>query len=69
MEADDFPLRFTLVLARKDADLVGAAAADASLSLPVAAAARGWFDDAVQAGRGGDDYSAVLAHIAGQASP
>jgi len=69
LEAGDFPLRFTLALARKDADLVGAAAVDAGLSLPVAAAARGWLDAAVQAGRGDDDYSAVLAHIAGQASP
>jgi 3-hydroxyisobutyrate dehydrogenase-like beta-hydroxyacid dehydrogenase len=69
LEANEFPLRFALALARKDADLVLAAAADAGVSLPVAAAARGWFDDAVNAGRGGDDYSAVLAHIAAAAPP
>ena len=68
LESGEFPLRFALGLARKDADLVLAAAADAGISLPVAAAARGWFDDAVSAGRGGDDYSSVLAHIAAAAS-
>lgn len=67
LESGDFPLRFGLALARKDADLVLAAAADAGVSLPVAAAARGWFDDAVQAGRGDEDYSSVLAHIAAAA--
>lgn len=67
LESGEFPLRFGLALARKDADLVLAAAAHAGLSLPVAVAARAWFDDAVQAGRGGDDYSAVLAHIAAAA--
>lgn len=68
LEAGELPLRFSLALARKDADLVLAAAADAGVSLPVAGAARGWLDDAVRSGRGGDDYSAVLAHIAAHGS-
>lgn len=68
LESGEFPLRFSLALARKDADLVLEAAADAGLSVPVVAAARGWLDGAVQAGRGDDDYSSVLAHIAEQAS-
>jgi 3-hydroxyisobutyrate dehydrogenase/2-hydroxy-3-oxopropionate reductase len=67
LEADEFPLRFSLALARKDADLVLAAAGEAGLPLPMAAAARGWLDEAVRDGRGDDDYSAVLAHIAGRA--
>jgi 3-hydroxyisobutyrate dehydrogenase/2-hydroxy-3-oxopropionate reductase len=64
VESDSFPLRFALALAKKDADLVASAAAGAGLSLPVAAAAREWLADAVGAGRGDDDYSSLLAHIA-----
>ena len=67
LDGAELPLRFSLALARKDADLVGQAADDAGLSLPVAAAAREWLHDAVRQGRGDDDYSALLAHIAGRA--
>jgi 3-hydroxyisobutyrate dehydrogenase-like beta-hydroxyacid dehydrogenase len=59
----EFPLRFAMALARKDANLVTAAAEEAGLRLPVAFAARSWVADAVAAGRGDEDYSAVLAHI------
>jgi 3-hydroxyisobutyrate dehydrogenase-like beta-hydroxyacid dehydrogenase len=59
----EFPLRFTMALARKDADLVTTAAEEAGLRLPVASAAGGWVADGVAAGRGDQDYSAVLAHI------
>ncbi|HEX2771866.1 MAG TPA: NAD(P)-dependent oxidoreductase [Micromonosporaceae bacterium] len=59
----EFPLRFTMALARKDADLVTTAAEEAGLHLPVAHAARNWVADAVAGGRGDEDYSAVLAHI------
>jgi 3-hydroxyisobutyrate dehydrogenase/2-hydroxy-3-oxopropionate reductase len=68
MESDERPLRFGLALARKDADLVLAAAAAAGLSLPLASAARGWLDRAVEAGRGDEDYSSVLAYIADHAA-
>ena len=61
--SDDFQLRFTMALAQKDTDLVTAAAEEAGLRLPVASAARDWVADAVAAGRGDQDYSAVLAHI------
>ena len=67
LAAGEFPLRFALALAVKDAELVAEGAAAAGLSLPVASAAAGWLADAVHAGRGGDDYSAVLAHIAAHA--
>lgn len=69
LESGAFPLRFALALARKDADLVAEGAASAGLSLPVAAAARDWLADAVRRGRGDDDYSAILEHIASSASP
>jgi 3-hydroxyisobutyrate dehydrogenase-like beta-hydroxyacid dehydrogenase len=59
----EFPRRFAMTLARKDADLVVTAAQAAGIRLPVAAAARDWVADAVAAGRGEQDYSAVLAHI------
>lgn len=59
LEANDFPPRFALALARKDADLVSAAAPD----LRVAQAARSWLADADDAGWGDRDYSAVLAWL------
>lgn len=59
----EFPLRFAMTLARKDADLVTTAANEAGLRLPVAAGARNWVADAVAAGRSDQDYSAVVAHI------
>ena len=59
LEANDFPPRFTLALARKDADLVSAAAPD----LRVAQAARSWLAEADQAGWSDRDYSAVLGWL------
>src|SRR5512133_1062653 len=59
LEANDFPPRFALALARKDADLVSAAGPD----LRVARAARSWLADADDAGWGDRDYSAVLAWL------
>lgn len=63
IESDHYPPRFALSLARKDADLILEAATDSGISLPVAAAARAWLAEAEEAGRGGSDYSAVLAEI------
>jgi 3-hydroxyisobutyrate dehydrogenase len=59
LEAGDYPPRFALALARKDADLVSAAAPD----LRVAQAARSWFAEADDAGQGDRDYSAVLGWL------
>jgi 3-hydroxyisobutyrate dehydrogenase-like beta-hydroxyacid dehydrogenase len=59
VEANDYPPRFGLALARKDADLVSAAAPD----LRIAEAARSWFAEADDAGRGDRDYSAVLGWL------
>jgi len=65
VEAGDYPLRFALALARKDADLVAEAAIAADLELPLAGAVRDWFADAQAAGWGDHDYSAILARIIG----
>jgi 3-hydroxyisobutyrate dehydrogenase-like beta-hydroxyacid dehydrogenase len=61
--------RFTLSLARKDAELVLAAARQLGLDLRVAAAAGAWLADADEAGFGALDYSAVLARVLGEAPP
>jgi 3-hydroxyisobutyrate dehydrogenase-like beta-hydroxyacid dehydrogenase len=61
IEHDDYPRRFALSLAKKDADLLAEAAA--KIELRVFEAARGWLTDAAAAGRGDQDYSAVLAQI------
>jgi 3-hydroxyisobutyrate dehydrogenase/2-hydroxy-3-oxopropionate reductase len=63
LEADDYPPRFSLSLARKDADLVAEAAAATGVDLRLAAAARSWLREAEEAGLGEMDYSAVLARI------
>lgn len=63
LERGAFPPRFALPLARKDADLVVDAAANARVDLRVATAARSWLVDAERDGHEREDYSAVLAQI------
>jgi len=63
IEAGDYPARFRLSLARKDADLVHEAAADAGRDLPALAAARDHLAAAERAGLGAEDYAAVLRQI------
>lgn len=63
VEADEYPARFALALARKDADLIAACARELALGLGVTAAARNWLTDAEVAGRAAQDYSSVLSHI------
>lgn len=65
VESGDYPARFSLALARKDADLIIDAAAAAGVDLRLADAARTWFVDAEAAGCGAEDYAAVLGHILG----
>lgn len=62
-ESGDYPTRFALSLARKDADLILRAAQAAGLDLRLVPAARSWLADAEADGRGGDDYSSVLERI------
>jgi 3-hydroxyisobutyrate dehydrogenase/2-hydroxy-3-oxopropionate reductase len=63
LESGAYPPRFTLSLARKDADLILDAAAASGVELRLLAAARAWLAEAEAAGRGDSDYSAVLAEI------
>ena len=65
VEAGDYPPRFALYLARKDAELVVAAARDAGVDLRLTEAARTWLAESDDAGWGDRDYSAVLAWILG----
>jgi 3-hydroxyisobutyrate dehydrogenase len=59
LEANDYPPRFPLSLARKDADLISAAAPE----LRLAQAAASWLADADDASWGDRDYSSLLAWI------
>ena len=63
LETDDFPLRFRLALARKDAELIQEAAEAAHADARVLKAAATWFADAEEAGLGDEDYSTVLRRI------
>jgi 3-hydroxyisobutyrate dehydrogenase-like beta-hydroxyacid dehydrogenase len=65
IESGEYPKRFALSLARKDADLVADAAAAAGVDLRLALAARDRLAEAEEDGWGERDYSAVLAHILG----
>ena len=63
VEAGDFPARFALSLARKDAGLVADAATAAGADLRLARAALTWLGDADDGGWGARDYSALIAWI------
>ena len=63
IERGDFPARFPLALARKDAELIDEAAAAAGIELRVINAARTWLADSEEAGWGSRDYTALLATI------
>jgi 3-hydroxyisobutyrate dehydrogenase len=60
IETGEYPARFWLSLARKDADLIAETAAASGVDLRLVTAARTWFADAQDAGWGDRDYSAVL---------
>jgi 3-hydroxyisobutyrate dehydrogenase/2-hydroxy-3-oxopropionate reductase len=61
IERGDYPSRFPLALARKDAELIAEAAAAAGVDLRLIKAARTWLADAEAAGSGDRDYTALLA--------
>jgi HAD superfamily hydrolase (TIGR01450 family) len=63
MEAGEYPPRFSLTLARKDARLISQAGAAAGADLRLTRAAEAWLADAERAGLGDRDYTAVLAAI------
>jgi 3-hydroxyisobutyrate dehydrogenase-like beta-hydroxyacid dehydrogenase len=64
-ETGEYPRRFALELALKDANLISAAAE--GIDLKVAEAVRKWFAEAVEDGAGQDDYSSILAQIVSSA--
>lgn len=63
VESGEYPPRFRLSLARKDAELVESAAEAGGLELPALAAARAHLAAAEAAGLGDADYAAVLKQI------
>jgi 3-hydroxyisobutyrate dehydrogenase-like beta-hydroxyacid dehydrogenase len=63
IESGEYPTRFALDLARKDADMIAAAASAAGAELRIAEAVRSWFADAAEAGLAASDYSSVLAYV------
>lgn len=69
LESGEFPRRFALSLAVKDAALTVDAAEGAGADTRLARAARTWLEDAEAAGLGDADYSRVLEHILAQVRP
>ena len=61
IEAGDYPRRFGLSLARKDADLILDAGKAGVVKTPALAAARNWLRAAESDGHGEADYTAMLA--------
>lgn len=68
VESGEYAPRFALSLALKDADLILEAADGVGVELRLAPAARAWLADAAGAGRGDEDYSAVLAEMLSRAA-
>lgn len=63
VESGEYPPRFALYLARKDADLILEAAERSGIELRVTRGGRDWLAEADDAGLGEADYSVVLARI------
>jgi len=70
VDAGDYPPRFSLALAAKDARLIleAASASDAG-PLPLIEGAHEWLSRAERDGRGGQDYTAMLAAITASRPP
>ncbi|CAN5627946.1 2-hydroxy-3-oxopropionate reductase [soil metagenome] len=66
ISSDRFPPNFKLQLAAKDAGLVVDAARGSDVDLRLAPAAKAWLEEAVAAGLGDLDYSAVTAYERGR---
>ncbi|MGI8518996.1 MAG: NAD(P)-dependent oxidoreductase [Actinomycetota bacterium] len=65
IESGDYPVRFPLRLARKDADLIADAATAVGLDLRLASAAQTWLAQAEDEGWGDRDYSTALKMVLG----
>ncbi|NGN70471.1 NAD(P)-dependent oxidoreductase [Streptomyces sp. A7024] len=66
VESGEYPVRFALDLALKDAALAMEAATAADVDVRVIPAAQSWLAEAAAAGQGGEDYSSVLGTILGE---
>jgi 3-hydroxyisobutyrate dehydrogenase-like beta-hydroxyacid dehydrogenase len=66
IESGEYPRRFSLSLAVKDAELVAEAARKSGVDLRLAAAALAWLREADEASWSDRDYAEVLAWILGQ---
>ncbi len=69
IESGEYPARFSLSLAHKDANLIADAATAAGIDLRLSRAARDWLADAEQGAWGDRDYAAILAWILGTGAP
>ncbi|HEY3209548.1 MAG TPA: NAD(P)-dependent oxidoreductase [Actinomycetota bacterium] len=69
IETGEYPARFPLSLALKDAGLIADAAAGVGVDLRLSRSARDWLGDAESGGWGDRDYAAVLAWILGNRDP
>jgi 3-hydroxyisobutyrate dehydrogenase/2-hydroxy-3-oxopropionate reductase len=69
IESGEYPPRFLISLARKDADLIVEAAAAVVADARLARVMRHLFTEADGAGWGGRDYCAVVAHILSSRTP
>jgi 3-hydroxyisobutyrate dehydrogenase-like beta-hydroxyacid dehydrogenase len=68
LEKGQYSPRFSLALARKDADLIADAARRASVDSRLIAATRSWIAECADSGWGDRDYTAILARIVGSAT-
>lgn len=66
IEGSQYPPRFTLALACKDAELVTRTGAEAGVEMRLAQATSTWLLDALDSGWGGHDYTALAAHVLDQ---
>lgn len=66
LDSGQYPPRFALSLARKDAQLILDAGAELVPALPLVEGAHRWLVQAEEQGRGHQDYTAMLATITGQ---
>lgn len=64
VESGRFPLHFRLALAEKDLSVITEAARRHGRDLPLTEAARGWYEAAVGAGLGEEDYSRLVTFVA-----
>ncbi|ANW20137.1 NAD(P)-dependent oxidoreductase [Streptomyces clavuligerus] len=60
MEADEYPTRFSLRLAAKDARLIHEAAEEGGVELRIGAATRSWITGAQDSGYEEEDYTVIL---------